>query len=390
MGSACGHIVESIRPHVDLIHAMLDQRWPAVRRHVADTALDSEGLWSFLSTHRLQNFAAPLVHRPGLRKALPVQLRRRITRRLRRAVEKQESLFMALDDATGALRIVGVRSLLLKGFALANRFYGDPIERHQTDIDLLISRDQIPLAVEQLQRRGFALKRNRKTIQADRLRTEHAVGLTRDGVEIDLHWRLRVAPAYAIDYCKVWATTRQFEMRGKSFETLADDFMLTLLLLSMVHDLGRGAIRMKHVVDVHKIIEHGSTTIDWPAFWRNRVSENTLSPVANGLALCAQLLPNTDRIACAARTLVSQPASICVRDSRHALSLVCQQPGSVPAALWFAKVYCSWTARDAAWLIQRNIPRPSRFPVACWRTVRFLARAVRWSATSVFQRLADT
>jgi hypothetical protein len=381
--------VESVGRHVDLIQHLLNQGWDDILRHVADPEFNSESLWSFLQTHRLQNFVAPLVRRPGLRKALPVRLRRRIVRRLGRAADRQEPLFAALANANAALHTVGVRSLLLKGFALANRFYPDPIERHQTDIDLLVSKEQLSLAVERLQSQGFALKRNRTTVRADRLRTEHAVGLTRDGVELDLHWRLRVAPAYAIDYRYVWASARQFEMRGESFETIADDVTLALLLLSVVHDLGRGAIRMKHIVDVHKILAHRETTMDWPAFWQDRAAENTISPIANGLALCALLLPDANHMAWAARALEAQPVPIRVRDQEHALSLLTQQPGSVAAAFWFAQVYRGWTLGNAAWLLRRNIPRPSRLPVACWRTARFLARAACWSATSFIQRLVE-
>ncbi len=64
-------------------------------------------------------------------------------------------LDVALVEVHKALSAVGVRSILLKGPAIANWLYDDSIERFYTDIDLLIREDSLAVAGAALAKLGF-------------------------------------------------------------------------------------------------------------------------------------------------------------------------------------------------------------------------------------------
>ena len=133
----------------------------------------------------------------------PEDVRERIAGRVR-----AQTFFTLLAASThrtvlGALRAAGVAPLVLKGAVLAREAYARPEARMATDIDLLVPADGVGRAVTALQAEGFEWVGWRRPEDLDREQPGPAhldrmadlpllrdVTLRRDGVRVEIHWRL--------------------------------------------------------------------------------------------------------------------------------------------------------------------------------------------------------
>jgi hypothetical protein len=127
------------------------------------------------------------------RLALPPGPRRRLAdahgrRLLRSALLRRElaGVVRALETACGA------RPILLKGPAVADRFYPDPALRPFVDLDLLVPRDALAAGVAGLRGEGFEPLQEFRPGYAER--HGHDVHLVRRGrgssIDVELHWRM--------------------------------------------------------------------------------------------------------------------------------------------------------------------------------------------------------
>jgi hypothetical protein len=105
---------------------------------------------------------------------------------------RRQSVFLQLtsDRAMEMLADAGVRSSALKGPHLGEAIYGDPGRRLSSDIDLLVSPEQLPAAVEVVRRLGYAAPTD--YVFADGLPLLHFV-LVHERSQLppaELHWRV--------------------------------------------------------------------------------------------------------------------------------------------------------------------------------------------------------
>jgi hypothetical protein len=134
---------------------------------------------------------------------------------------------LALDATTaevvGALSTAGIRSILIKGLAIAQRLYDDPAERPYDDIDLLVDPRQFAAAEQALEELGF---RTESTGARQAERPEHATMWHRQQpipAQLDLHRTLHWCTSSPE---KLWsefsARTRSVEILGTPVLLLAD------------------------------------------------------------------------------------------------------------------------------------------------------------------------
>jgi hypothetical protein len=83
----------------------------------------------------------------------------------------------------------GIPVILLKGFALAVRYYGSPGARDMGDIDVWVPVADAPRARDLLLRSGWSLNPLHEGVPvASDLRVRHGWSLRRDRIQMDLHW----------------------------------------------------------------------------------------------------------------------------------------------------------------------------------------------------------
>ena len=156
-----------------------------------------------------------------------------------RDLRSAAALRLALDAATieiaGALDAAGVRSILLKGAAVATRLY-DAGERSYVDIDLLVDPARVADAERIVAGLGYV-----SPLAAARERWDHhAITWHRGQVTLDLHHRLFLV---AGDAAAMWAVlsahTRRLTLGGSEIEVLSDP---ALALVLVAHDVHHGTM----------------------------------------------------------------------------------------------------------------------------------------------------
>jgi len=286
-----------------------------------------------------------------------------------------------MAEVVDAFAGAGLACRVLKGPPFAQRYYGDPSLRRSVDIDLLVREEDAHRAIRVLLGLGYAARARRlvrtpdgPAIRRHRLRTDHGLALTRDGFPLDLHWRLRTAPAYRIREDDLWANAQRVRVHDVTSDVLSDEYALVLLLLSIAHDIGRCGCRLKHLLDVYQLLRARSATLDWPRFLEKRREENVLKISVNVLAIVLDVFACRDGMPHLVRALGPHAPLLVDEDS---LRLVHGSGDGIGNAIWFTKVYpVSW-ARDAAWWLDRSVPHPGRVFVSLYRAMRFGVRSIR-------------
>lgn len=184
---------------------------------------------------------------PVLRQLELAQATRMVTSALLRA--QVSAIRRAIFHASG------VEPVLIKGPAVADRFYVDPEERSFADLDFLLPRQGIAPAVQALSER-LSYRQIKLPWPAGLERHGHAVELHRTlGVHtllVELHWRVSDDPAaHALDHARVSARAHRWP--GDT-DVQVPDPALQLLLLA-VHLLHHPQRALSWLIDIRRIVE---------------------------------------------------------------------------------------------------------------------------------------
>ncbi len=343
---------------------------------------DADALPAFLAQQHLAHYVLRRIETEGTASVFPEGA----VRGLRQEVELRRSgmngIPEALAEVVTALATAQVDSLVLKGTPFAARYFGDPALRRQLDIDLLVHRADADRGLRVLLGLGYRPKRRRirdaaegPSIRPHRLRTEHALGLRRGKVSIDLHWRLRTAPAYRVEESGVWSGAQDVAINGIVCRAPSDESALLLLLLSIAHDIGRSACRLKHLLDVRQILSSTDPDMDWAGFFERRREENVLRISVNVLWIVLDLFGGPGEFPRLAAELKRHAALRVGAGGPESILRVVRE-GRMANRLWFARVYPVAWARDLLWLVDRYLSHPGRLLLVPW----VLIRAGYWSA----------
>lgn len=187
---------------------------------------------------------------------------------------------LAIDAATAevvtALRAAGIRSVLLKGPAIAARLYDDPLERGYGDFDLLVEATSHPEAIAVVRQLGFADVW--AGVRASE-RSRHSSTWTRPGSTLDLHHTLNLArchPAAAWRYLS--AGTRTLTVAGTEVEVLGDP---ALALVISAHRVQHGPLA-KTDEDLRRAMERFTPEI-WSQACELAASLKMVGALAGGL-----------------------------------------------------------------------------------------------------------
>jgi hypothetical protein len=358
--------------HLDVVRHVAHGRWDALRAMRPDGGGEDFALYA--ARHHVAHYVLARGG-PALPPAWLGPLRAEVARR----GEREARVPAVMAEAVGALKGAGVGCLVLKGLPFAERYYGGAALRRTLDVDLLVREADADPALRALLALGWRAPPRRlvrtpdgPAIRRHRLRTEHALPLARGDVPVDLHWRLRTAPAYRIREDDVWAGARRVRAAGVDCDVPSDEYALVLLLLSIAHDLGRCRCRLKHLLDARQLVR--AADLDWPRFLAKRAEENVLGIAVNALGIVLDVLDCRDEAPRLAEALRPHAP---LRVPADAVALLQRAPGGVENAFWFARVYPIAWGRDALWWIDRNLSHPGRLPISLYRGLRFGVRSIR-------------
>jgi hypothetical protein len=187
----------------------------------------------------------PLVGGEASQSRRPVTLDQR-----RRAVMGRLTLDAAAVEAIEALCADGIRAILLKGPAIASWLYDQSWERLYGDIDLLVSPENHAQAEATLERLGYQAAWRLAPVNP-----LHASTWTREAprpAEVDLHWRVPLAPAGSASWSVLSAETEPLAIGASSVEALSP---AARAMWTSVHAVQHGVGSGKSMRDLDRALD---------------------------------------------------------------------------------------------------------------------------------------
>lgn len=141
--------------------------------------------------------------------------------------------------------------LSLKGPLLAMELYGDPCARNSCDLDILVAPERVKEAVDALTAMGYRERTTpwdktpkRKAWQERRQESMHRV-FCRDGVTVELHWRL--CYRYEASFESLWESRRVRTWQGSRVCVLGKQEELCYLI---THAAGHGYRQLRWLLEL--------------------------------------------------------------------------------------------------------------------------------------------
>ncbi|MGH2785240.1 MAG: nucleotidyltransferase family protein [Actinomycetota bacterium] len=194
-------------------------------REIAVAGRDGRRILAHISAERLSGIASAAAH------AGMLDFEDRYTADLHAMHADDMAWTLALERALLAIADeasrTGVEFIVLKGPALAHRFYPDPSWRAFTDIDLLVRTDDWRRACEVLERTGFRRERPEPRSGFDERFGKAAVHVDAGGLNVDLH-RTLVLGSFGVwmDPEELFERTVPFTVAGVPLRRLDDTAMM--------------------------------------------------------------------------------------------------------------------------------------------------------------------
>lgn len=188
------------------------------------------------------------------------------------------------------LRLEGIDYISLKGPALSQQLYGDPVSRQSGDLDLLVRRGDVLSAISVLESIGYRVRdrvwadmREKDSSAWDHLYHIHLYGF---GIELELHWRLSRNDGLMPERLERLFERKQFvRINGTAVSALAGEDLYSYLA---VHGGSHCWNRLGWLLDF--VDFRVRQDVSWQKGGANRV-------IRVGESLCAILWPKS--IACA-------------------------------------------------------------------------------------------
>lgn len=222
----------------------------------------------------------PLVHR-NLRDRItdePAALRLRES--YLRTWHANRLAFEALAPVLDALRRAGIRAMLLKGAALAVRYYGDAGLRPMADCDVMVPADQAGQAAEVLMALGWTAWPERAPSQFTAasqwfVHAWHFAGAGRQ--HLDLHWHLGPECCNAAADEDFWAAAVPFVLNRQDVWLLAPCDQLFHVCL---HGAEASTVPpLRWVADAIVILRTPDASIDWHRLLRLAATHRVVRPL---------------------------------------------------------------------------------------------------------------
>lgn len=151
-----------------------------------------------------------------------------------------------------------IQAIILKGPNLATELYGDLTLRTSKDIDILVSRDELPKAEKILSELGYVNEDSDVLLKERKKWSEHNTSHINNNkkVQVELHWRLSPDNINEPEFKKLWENRKVIDSKY-NINTLGD---IDLFVYLALHGSRHGWFRLRWLLDIDKLIRKG---LDW-------------------------------------------------------------------------------------------------------------------------------
>ncbi len=350
------------RPHIRLVRALADGEDAFLRQLDRGAPLEAAAFEGFLRREKLLPWVAPVGSSERVRGWLPEALAESLREAGRTSGERVSGLVALCREATAALAEAGVDALVYKGLVHGACLYGDPRLRHQGDVDLMVRRGQVEVAVEALGSVGYDVRVDGSSGEPmpERVSRMLRKPLLRKGVDactlrrgprekVDLHWCLRMRYLPHVGVRRLSDGRRTVDVGGLAVETFSEEDTLLVLVLMIAEKLRRAVLQQKLFLDLLLAGRALGPAFDWEAFLCDRRGEGLERLTTNVLAIflelweCGEELPGLAAAVGRRRALLEvadreEVDALVARDRKHRRNRVWYDRAHAPRApggLWF-------------------------------------------------------
>lgn len=255
--------------------------------------LRAEGDWDALMQLAMRHKLVPLLywHLSQLgASAAPDEFMAQARVRCFAIAARNRRLADELLAVTRRLAEAGVPTLAFKGPALAAMVYHDPALRVSSDLDILVRRRDLALALGVLAAHGYRqVFRHSRLFEALARPFRHAANLVSADFQsqIDLHWKLSQSYyAFALRGELIWRRLAPVRIGGELRQTLAPEALLIVLCM---HGGRHCWLRLAWLCDLAEFLR-AYPQLDWPAVLTEAAALHSTRLLLLGLWLAHALL----------------------------------------------------------------------------------------------------
>lgn len=152
-----------------------------------------------------------------------------------------------------------IKTIFLKGPALAFELYGEISLRTSGDLDILVSIDELETVNDLLCKVGYVKDDYFSTTLEDwKWRHHHLTYFhSEKGIKLEVHWRLNPGPSKEPSFKELWERSSTVSFAGHNIHLLGKE---DLFLFLITHGARHGWSRLRWLVDIHKLINR---KMDW-------------------------------------------------------------------------------------------------------------------------------
>ncbi|WP_434752031.1 nucleotidyltransferase domain-containing protein [Paenibacillus amylolyticus] len=193
-----------------------------------------------------------------------------------------------MEQVCRAFRERGIRTITLKGPALAHDLYGDVSMRTSKDLDILIPVQEVEAAERILTELGYQRKEGERelTVRSWKWREHHICYIhPNKRTQVEIHWRLNPDSGRETDFELLWKRSRFSSYTQTPVRMLEREDLWVYLV---THGARHGWFRLRWLLDIDQMIR--TIPMDMAKVERRLRAEGRLSIGSQALHLTSDLL----------------------------------------------------------------------------------------------------
>lgn len=269
----------------EFLHLCLRGRWEETALEAAQALSQANGFdWNAVHDAAQREGIAPLLYAIARgRNLLPSSIEEEWRMAYFANARRNLLLFQELARVLRELDARGIPTIVLKGAALAEAVYGNPAVRPMCDADVLVRREDMPLALSTLAALNYEAPHG-EARTGDTLTYENEILLRKPGAQdivLEIHWSLFDSPYYqhtlALDW--FWATATPLRIVDVTTRMLGPEAQVLHLCGHLLLHHGSGAPRLLWLHDIAEVLIAYRETFDWEMLLRQAQAFNLTLPV---------------------------------------------------------------------------------------------------------------
>jgi hypothetical protein len=219
--------------------------------------------------------------------SIPMDVMRTLERKTMKNTMRMMQLCQETSVVSHVLTERGVRSIVLKGPAIAEDIYGDVALRTSNDLDILVAYRDVPKAADLLTEMGYEqVGKLPPNILGDQKWRSHHVEYRHPlkGTCIEIHWRLHPGPGKEPRFQELWERRRTSTRNGPSVHLLSQEDLFVFLI---GHGARHAWFRLRWLADIDRMVRQ---PMDWRKVVRLLAKYQQSHLAGQALLLAAKLI----------------------------------------------------------------------------------------------------